>query len=59
MKLTAESKINDKCHLDRRLDNVLMFGDFYEVFWRTAGVEATKRKKQKTSSDSIVPCNEN
>ena len=29
MKLTAETKMNDKYHLDRRLDNVFMFEDFY------------------------------
>ena len=51
--------MNDKCHLDRRLDNVFMFGDFYLGLWRTADVEATKTKKKKTSRDSIVPCNEN
>ena len=55
MKLTAETKINDKCHLVRRLDNVFMFGDFYSGLWRTAGVEATKRKKKNASRDSIVP----
>ena len=59
MKLTAETKMNDQCHLDRRLDIVFMFGDFYQGLCRTAGVEATKRKKKKTSRDSIVPCNEN
>ena len=50
MRLTAETKLNDKCHLDRRLDNAALFGDFY---WglglrRTAEVEATKVKKKKT-----------
>ena len=49
--------MNDKCHLDRHLDNVFMFGDLYQGLWRTAGVEATKRKKKKKSRDSIVPCN--
>ena len=29
MQLSAETKMNDKCQLDRRLDNVFMFGDFY------------------------------
>ena len=29
MKLTAEAQMNDQCHLDRRLDIVFMFGDFY------------------------------
>ena len=32
--------MNDKCHLDSHLDNVFMFGDFYQGLWGTPGVEA-------------------
>ena len=35
--------MNDKCHLDLRLDNVFMCGDFYLGFWRTADVEVTDK----------------
>ena len=35
------------------------FGHCIYVWRLTAGVETTKRKKRKTSRDSIVPCNEN